>query len=241
MTEFVPVSSSGHIVLLQNLFGLESSLSLNVFLHFGTLIAVVIAFWAEIKKIITFEKGYRKLAVLILISTIPAAIIGVLFQDFFESIFSSVKVVAFMLIITGLLLWLSDRIDGGEKVKNMTWDDAIFIGLAQALAIFPGISRSGATIVGGLFKGLNRRLAARYSFLLSIPVISGATLLEGIALYQSDLANINSFNLLAGTLAATISGYFAIKILLWLIRKKRLSFFAYYCWLLALIILLFIV
>ncbi len=227
--------------MLQRLFGLEASLSLNIFLHFGTLIAVIILFWAEIKKIITLQKGYRRFALLILISTIPAAIIGVLFQDFFARIFSSVKVVAFMLIITGLLLWLSDRIDGGEKVKNMTWVDAIFIGLAQALAIFPGISRSGATIVGGLFKGLNRRLAARYSFLLSIPVISGATLLEAINLSQKDLAKISSLNLLVGTLTATISGYFAIKILLWLIRTRRLSFFAYYCWLLALIILVFIV
>ena len=239
LTEFIPVSSSGHLIILQNLLGIKSNLTLNVFLHFGTLIAVIIAFWPDIKKIISLQKGYKKLAVLLIIGTIPAGLIGFFGEDFFEAIFSSVKVVGFMLIITGLLLWLSDRISGSETVKNMRCSDAIFIGFAQALAIFPGISRSGATIAGGLFKGLNRRLAARYSFLLSIPIITGATLVKSVDLYQAGLNNINNLELLLATLSASISSYFAIKILLSLIKMKKLSFFAYYCWLLALIILLF--
>ena len=241
ITEFIPVSSSGHLVLFQNLFGMESSLTLNVFLHFGTLVAVVIVFWSDIKKLITLQPGYRKLAFLIIIGTIPAGVIGVLFEDFFEEIFGSVQIVGFMLIITGLLLWISDRISDTEKeVKDMDGIDAVVVGFAQALAIFPGISRSGATIVGGLFKGLNRELAARYSFLLSIPVIGGATFLEAITLYQQGPGDIGGFNLFIGTLASVISGYFAIKVLLWLVKAKQLSYFAYYCWLVALIILIFI-
>ncbi|MGM0502153.1 MAG: undecaprenyl-diphosphate phosphatase [Bacillota bacterium] len=240
LTEFLPVSSSGHLVIFQHFFNINEGLTLDVFLHFGTLVAVVIAYWEDIVDIITFKSEYRKFTYYILLGSVPAGVIGILYQDQIEGIFSSVKMVGFMLIITGVLLWLSDRISNQQRqMKEMTVSDSVIIGCAQAFAILPGVSRSGSTIVAGLFKGLDRKLAAKYSFLLSVPVIGGATLLQVVDLTQEGFGAFGPLEIFSGTLAAAISGYFAIKLLVKLINQEKLSIFAYYCWGLALIIILF--
>ncbi|WP_408954898.1 undecaprenyl-diphosphate phosphatase [Natroniella sp. ANB-PHB2] len=239
LTEFIPVSSSGHLVLFQHLFGVQERLTLNVFLHFGTLISVVIVFWSDIIKIVKLKPKYRKLTFYLLLGTIPAGVIGVLFEDYFEQLFSSVTFVGFMLLITGLLLWLSDRVELKRRnLDEMKVSDSLIVGFAQAVAILPGISRSGATIVTGLFKGLDRKLAARYSFLLSIPVIAGASLIQAVDLVRMGMGEIGLLELTLGTVTSAVSGYFAIRLLLKLINQERLSIFAYYCWTLAILIIL---
>ncbi|MGM0409912.1 MAG: undecaprenyl-diphosphatase UppP [Bacillota bacterium] len=241
VTEFLPISSSGHLVLFQHFMNIEEGLTLNVFLHFGTLLAVILVFWDDIIGMVTLRKEYRKLTYFVIIGSVPAGIIGVLFEDLFERLFSTVTVVGFALLLTGFFLWLSDRIEIGEKdVEQMTIKDSLIVGFAQALAIIPGISRSGSTIVGGLFKGLNRKLAAKFSFLLSVPVIGGATLLKVKDLISVGMGNISIIELLLGTISAAIAGYFSIRLLLKLINQEKLSIFAYYCWILGVAIILFL-
>ena len=241
VTEFLPISSSGHLVIFQHFMYIEEGLTLNVFLHFGTLVAVTIVFWKDILGMITLKKDYRKLTYFVIIGSIPAGIIGILFEDIFEEIFSTVTVVGVALIITGFLLWFSDRIDTKEKeLKEMNLRDTMVVGFAQAFAIIPGISRSGSTIVAGLFKGLNRKLAAKFSFLLSIPVIGGATLLKVRDLVTVGMGNTSLIEIGVGTLSAAIAGYFSIKLLLNLINKEKLSVFAYYCWLIGFAIIIFL-
>ncbi|MBF8437338.1 undecaprenyl-diphosphatase UppP [Halanaerobiaceae bacterium Z-7014] len=238
ITEFIPISSSGHLVIFQHFMEVDGGITLNVFLHFGSLLAVAYVFREEIIGIITLKEKYRRLTYFIIVGSIPAGVIGILFEDFFEEVFSTLTVVGFALLVTGSLLWLSDKVNTRERpLENMKWGDAIFVGIAQALAIFPGISRSGSTIVGGLFKGLNRELAARFSFLLAMPVIGGATLLQARNIFSIGLDGITAVELTAGTIASTIASFFAIKVLLILIRKEKLSIFAYYCWVLGLTII----
>ena len=241
LTEFLPVSSSGHLVIFQKLFNInDEALTLEVFLHFGTLIAVMIAYWDDIVEIITFKPEYRNFTYYILLGSVPAGVIGILYKDIIERVFDEIIIVGFMLLITGVLLWLSDRIRSQDRdMEDMNSFDSIIVGCAQAFAILPGVSRSGSTIVAGLFKGLDRKLAAKYSFLLSIPVIGGATLLESFDLMKEGFGTLGPVELVSGTIAAAIAGYFAIKLLVKLVNQERLSLFAYYCWGLGLIIILF--
>ena len=240
ITEFLPVSSSGHLVIVQHFFNIQEGLTLDVFLHFGTLLAVVVVYWDDIIGMITFKPEYRKLSYYVILGSVPAGVIGILFKDLFEKLFSTLTVVGFALLVTGLLLWLSDRIAIEERsLDDMNISDVIVVGFAQAFAIIPGISRSGSTIVGGLFKGLDRKLAAKYSFLLSVPVIGGATLLQTKDLFTVGLGNITIIELVVGTLSAAIAGYMSIKLLLKLINQEKLSIFAYYCWMIGLIIIFF--
>ncbi len=240
ITEFLPISSSGHLVIFQHFMDIKEGLTLDIFLHFGTLLAVILVFWKDVKGMITFRKEYRKLTYYILVGSIPAGLIGILFEDVFERLFTNITIVGFALLVTGTLLWLSDRVQNEERnLKKMKLSDALVIGFAQAFAIIPGISRSGATIVGGLFKGLERKLAAKFSFLLSIPVIAGATLLEARNLFRTGPGSITAGEILSGTLTAALAGYFSIKLLLKLIQQEKLSIFAYYCWLLGTGIIIF--
>ncbi|MCG8516331.1 MAG: undecaprenyl-diphosphate phosphatase [Halanaerobiales bacterium] len=240
LTEFLPVSSSGHLVLFQSLFGIESDqLTLEVFLHFGTLLPIIIIFRKDIIDIILFKKEKRQLTWLIIIGMIPTGLIGFFLKDFFAGLYSSVSLVGFMLLITGLLLYLAERLGHNRKsLAEMNGVNAGLIGIAQGIAIIPGISRSGITIVAALLQGLDRESAARYSFLLSIPVIFGAGLLETKDVLASGLEGLSWLMLAAGTTAAAISGYFAIKYLLHILKKGRLSIFSYYCWTIGLLILL---
>jgi undecaprenyl-diphosphatase len=250
LTEFLPVSSSAHLVFVPEILKVQSSLAFDTILHVGTLVAVVGYFWKDIIHMLKsffaslmdiprrqFRKGlqedqFKKLAWFIIIGSIPAGLAGILFKDFFESLFSDVIAVGFFLIITGLLLWGSEMISRKVKdktsLKKMTVKNSLIIGIAQAFSIAPGISRSGATISTGLFLGLERELAARYSFLLSIPAILGAALVQAKDI--SSVLDISTAATIAGFLAAVISGYIAIKIVLKLIKERNLLIFAYYCW-----------
>lgn len=257
LTEFLPISSSGHLVLVPEIMGVKSSLAFDTLLHVGTLVAVVTYFWSDIVHMIrsfissltdipggNFRHGieedpFKRLAWMVITGTVPAGLAGVLFKDFFESLFSSIAAVGFFLIVTGLLLWASERISSRirEKlpVEKLGVRDSLIIGGAQALAIAPGISRSGATISAGLFLGFERELAARYSFLLSIPAILGAAIIQ-----VKDISagmDLLGASMIAGFVASAVSGYIAIKFLLKLIRERDLYVFAYYCFALGLLIL----
>jgi undecaprenyl-diphosphatase len=260
LTEFLPVSSSGHLVLFQHLFGLkEAELFFDVCVHLGTLLAVIVVFRQEIKNIIlalmrllssstskkialqkTESDRDLKMALLIVIGSIPTAVLGFLFRGIADRLFSSAFIAGLMLMLTGLLLWITrwaathvDR-SGTDRV---TPKNAVIIGVVQGLAIIPGISRSGSTISIGLLLGINRETAARYSFLLSIPAIIGAGLLslkEGFS--QTDLA-IQISMLGAGT--AALVGYGALKSLLHVVKKGHLHLFAPYCWLVGILAIVF--
>lgn len=240
LTEFLPVSSSGHLVIFQQFFGMETEqLTLEVFLHFGTLIPVFIIFWQDIKDILSFKKEKRRLTYLILIGIIPTGLMGFYLHDFFTRMFSSLLLVGFMLLITGFILFLSEKIVVVTKdINDLKEHNAIIIGIAQGMAMLPGISRSGSTIVASLFQGLNREDAARYSFLLSIPVILGASLLEAKEAMSVGLIDISVVQLILGTIAAAFSGYFAIKCLLQVLKKGSLLVFSYYCWTIGILIIL---
>jgi undecaprenyl-diphosphatase len=208
LTEFLPVSSSGHLVFFQSLFGLEEPLIFfDVMLHLGTLLAVVIYFRKDICEIVqglgaVLKKRHKnppqvKLFLLIVLASIPTGLMGILFKDWFESFFSKPKWVGGMLLITGSVLWLTRWAKKeGKPLGRMRWFDAILIGIAQGIAIIPGISRSGATISVGLFCGLDRELSGKFSFLLSIPAILGATLLD-------EMKKVNSGGALWTTLIGT--------------------------------------
>jgi undecaprenyl-diphosphatase len=243
LSEFLPISSSGHLVLAEEILHYtQGGLAFEVFVHFGTLLAVIWVFRKDIAmmilslpfifninsdKISQEQRDYAKMDWLIIIGSIPAAVIGLLFEDQIESLFESHLLVLFMLFVTGLIMWSSRYTH--EKRSDIKASHSILIGIAQAFAIIPGISRSGSTIVTGLWLGIDRNKVARFSFLLSAPVIFGATLVKFKELAEAPPASHQILSLALATLAAAISGYFAIVLLLKIIQKKRLEWFGVYC------------
>lgn len=241
-TEFLPISSSGHLVLIPAIFGLsQPSLTLIAIAHEGTLLAVLIYFrrelWQIIKAVITglfqkdpFGSDDARLGWLIVLGSIPAAIAGLLLEDYFERVFGSPTSAAFFLLVTALLLVIAERIITGEKKLNqMTWIDTVIIGIFQMFALIPGISRSGSTITAGIWRGFDRGIAARYSFLLGIPAILGAGLLSLANLLGSGDISSQWPSLLAAFTAAAIVGYACIYFLLTWLRSHKLYIFAVYC------------
>src|SRR5574344_2045765 len=255
LTEFLPVSSSAHLVFIQHLLGLtDSSIAFDVLLHVGTLVAVVVyffkdiclmiyAFFLSLKDLFTgkFMKGvkeepYKKLAWLVIIATIPVGVVGLLFNDAVTALFSGITIPAFFLLITGVLLYVSQRMKTGEiDESNIGLKESIIMSCGQAIAVMPGLSRSGTTIAAGLFSGLDKEFAAKFSFILSIPAILGAALVQLKYLPAID-ANIGAY--IAAFIVAAISGYLAIKFLLKIIQEKSLDIFAYYCWIVGIIVLI---
>lgn len=251
LTEFLPISSSGHLVLVPSLFGWDvPSTSFDIMLHLGSLVAVVVYFWRELLELVAafFQEGEtarsrRRLTYLLALGTIPAVIVGALFERTFEDFFMDPTAVAGFLLVTGaLLIGTGILIETGEDVgahkrsmEGMRSKEAVYIGLMQAMAIAPGISRSGATIAMGLFIGLRREDAARYSFLLSIPVIAGAALFS--LRHGFDAGGEGAGALAAGFLAAAVFGFAAVKFLLSFVRNHSLRVFAYYCWVTGLFVL----
>ncbi len=248
ISEFLPISSSGHLVIVPHLLGVETGLAFDVILHVGTLVAIFTFFWKDIINIIKgfivsiinltegfdkFKDGLRRVpeerfAWLILIATIPTGIIGLLFNNAVETIFRGTVFVGLFLIITGIILYYSERHSSGNITeKDMSFKQAITIGICQGIAVLPGISRSGATIASGLCLGLNREYAARYSFLLSVPAVVGAAVFK-----VKDLTIIDATTtvLVAGFLSSVIFGYLSIKLLMKMIEGWSLDIFAYYCW-----------
>jgi undecaprenyl-diphosphatase len=240
LTEFLPISSSGHLVLAERLLGLRGAdLAFVVFVHFGTFLATVTAFWPEVWRMLasggrfvvgrgTSGDPHLRLLGLILVASVPAAMVGLLFEKGVERAFSNPALVSAMLLITGLLLWLTRYVRVGERIMSIR--AAILVGCAQALAILPGISRSGATIGAALFQKVDRSRAVEFSFLLALPAICGASALKTVQLCRTSLPSATLTSLILGALAAYISGYLAIKVLLRVVRKGKLHFFAIYCW-----------
>lgn len=254
LTEFLPVSSSGHLVLFQNLFGLkEPEIFFAVSIHVGTLVAICVFFFKDLREIATTlfsastwsvgenglweslcQKPEMRLLGLIFVGTMPTVFMGLLVRPVAEKVFSSVQIVGIMLFITGLLLWLTRRLKReGRDVSRFTIWDALCIGTIQGVAILPGLSRSGVTIAVGLFRGLDRETAARYSFLLSIPAILGAMALELGGAMATEFPPARA--VLLGTVIAAVVGYAALRVLINIVKKGDLYAFAPYCWLLGVV------
>ena len=254
LTEFLPVSSSAHLVFAQKLLGVESSLAFDVFLHLGTLIAVLWFFRWDIIKMIKswwfsigdilqgrFKEGfkedpYKRLAWYVILATIPVGIVGVLFEDSIDSLFAGeLYVPAFFLFVTGTILYLSQRMTSGNvNLNNISAKESLFMGLGQACAILPGLSRSGTTIAAGLTIGLEKEFAAKFSFILSIPAIFGAFIFQIKDIGSAMGANF--LPIIIGFVASIIAGYLAIKWMLNLIQNRNLDIFSYYCWAISIIV-----
>lgn len=238
LTEFLPVSSSGHLAIAQHFMpGFEPpGLLFEVMLHLGTMLAVILYFWRDLALLATawFRSGeeamlYRRLFLLLILASVPTAIIGLTFKDFFTGLFDNIAVVSLMLLVTGTVLFLSERFRHQERgEKELTVMDALFAGTVQGAAIIPGISRSGSTIAALLIKGVDGATAARFSFLMALPAVLGAALLELSEVGGNLGGDLPAY--LAGTGVAFFSGMLAIRFLLAVIRKRRLFAFAIYCW-----------
>ena len=257
LSEFLPISSSGHLVIAEYVLNFNiGGLAFEVFVHFGTLLAVLWVFRKDIIQLVLNipsifrlnsatlpeeKKYYARLGLLIVLGSIPAAVVGLFFEDAIEQIFESHLIALIMLFITGIIVWSSRYTH--ESKKDLNVFQAVLIGIAQAFAILPGISRSGSTIVTGLWLGIPRDLAARFSFLLSTPVIFGASLLKTKDVLTTPLPENELWLVVAASVAAMISGYFAILWLLNIIRKQKLEWFGVYCMIISIVglIILFLV
>ncbi|MBM4255325.1 MAG: undecaprenyl-diphosphate phosphatase [Deltaproteobacteria bacterium] len=240
LTEFLPVSSSGHLVLAQALLPnlSQPGVVFEVTLHLGTLVAVCLYFrkdlWAMAVSLVAPQEEKttedRRLLWLVILGTLPTVMIGLLFRKQFESMFTDLRGAGIWFVITGLLLFLTDRVaTKGRQLSEMTIRDALVIGIAQGLSIIPALSRSGSTIATGILLALDRTLLVRYSFLLSIPAVLGAFILEVVAHRDELLQGFDPLTYGIGTIAAGIVGYWSISVLLNMTRSRRLSVFAYYC------------
>ena len=261
LTEFLPVSSSGHLVIIPYLLSWEQpGLTFDVAVHFGTAMAIVSYFAGDLWWLATRSIGIgtdaeantraRRTILLLAIGTVPAATIGFLLEEQFEEAFTEPRLAAAMLLVTGALLWIAEMVrrrrvaaadgvdvaqvapanDRGRNESTTDVTDATVIGLAQALAILPGISRSGATIAAGMVRGLSREGAARFSFLLAIPVIMGATIVKLVDLLGAETTEqvFSNSEILAGTVTAAVSGFLGLRFLLRLVVNEDLLGFARY-------------
>lgn len=239
LTEFLPISSSGHLVLFQKLFGLEKGvLTFDVAVHFATLIAVVWIFREDVIGMI--KKPFSKLTLLVVAGTIPTVIIALVFKDQIERIFESGVTLGFEFLLTGFVLWFAENIRSKNKgLENTSYVDAAVMGTAQAIAILPAVSRSGLTLAGALMRGLNREFALKLSFLISIPAILGATLfdLKDTIGAAGAAEQIGLWPLVIGMLVAGISGYLSIKFMLKIFSKTSLKIFSYYVFALGILII----
>lgn len=259
LAEFLPISSSGHLALLQQAFGIHEDkvLLFAVLLHVGTLISVFIVYWKDIWELIVelcltirdlctgkglrlAERPIRKLGVMIIVATIPTAIIGLVFSDFFDSLYNSVIPIGVGLIITGFLLIFAEKKgEGNCGIQQMNFRNAIFVGLVQGVAICPGISRSGSTLFGSLICNLDRKFAVKFVFLISIPSILGSAVLEAPAALEAGVTAAEVGPVLVGMLVAAVSGLVAIKTMIKIVSDKKLSYFSYYVWALGLFVVLY--
>lgn len=238
LTEFLPVSSSGHLALGQAILGIQTGdVSFEIMVHFGTLLAVVTVLRTRIAELVAGclrrETEAWRMVLLLGIGTVPAGVIGLTMKRMIEGVFADPAAVAGLLLVTGVILW-STRFTTKQRTR-ITWVDAITIGIAQAFAILPGISRSGSTIAMGMWRNVDSREAATFSFLLSIPVILGATVLQMRDLIAQPPGTDALWVLVIGALIAYASGVFAIRWLLALLGGGKLGHFAYYCWTVGLI------
>ena len=249
IAEFLPISSSGHLAFFQEVVGIldgEENLFFDVLLHLGTLVAVFVAYWAEIKALVLefftmvgmrkLPKGQkpdrlsRRMILFIILATLPLFLILPV-KDYVEGLYTNAMFIGCAFLVTGLLLFLSDRLSHGNKdIKNATVADVLLVGVGQALATVPGISRSGTTISAGLSRGFSREFAVKFSFLMSIPAVLGANILSLIDAIGEGIDWGLMPMYLAGVAAAAISGYLAIRLLKYISQKGSFGGFNYYCW-----------
>lgn len=250
VAEFLPISSSGHLALLQYFFGMENTDNLfNILLHFATLLAVCVVYFQDIAEMVTeffamigdILKGKRskgnppearRLILLLIVGTLPLFVV-LLVKDYVEALGNSPVFVSCALLVTGCILFFSDRMGSGRKTaRNATLKDVLLVGIAQGLATVPGISRSGSTISAGMACGFDRKFAVRYSFLMSLPAVLGATLLEVVDVVQSGVGIPEGMlpKYLLGMAISSVVGYFSIKLVNLLATKGKFGAFAYYCW-----------
>lgn len=239
LTEFLPISSTGHLYLGRMLVGLqEAGLFLDTMLHIGTFIALIV-FYKEVLFSL-LRRPFSRLTLLLFVGTIPAVVVGLLFQDFFDSITKSGNTIGWEFFVTGAFLWFADQAKKGMKtLEEISIKDSFFIGCFQALAIFPAASRSGLTIAGALFCKIEKETAAYFSFLLSIPAIFGAISLQSVELFQGNVPPISFMSLFLATLSSAIFGYIAVKWMIQFVKNYSLKIFAIYVWALGAILLIF--
>lgn len=259
LAEFLPISSSGHLALLQHFFGIEgdSVLVFAVLLHMGTLVSVFIVYWRDVVELFAelvacikdiaagkgprfYSNPTRKLGLMIIIATIPTAIIGLLFNDTFESFYSRMGVVGAGLLLTGTILWVAERFGKNDKgIEEMSFVHAIIVGVMQGLAITPGVSRSGSTLFGGLIGGLNREFAVRFAFLISIPSILGSFVMELPDAIKMGTQGVSWGPVIVGMIVSAVSGLVAIKAMIKIVSGKKLTMFSFYTWTLGIIVIVY--
>lgn len=269
LAEFLPVSSSGHLVILKEIMGvnLESGgMFFDIMLHFGTLLAIFVAFWRDIRHMVVegvhiivdffanigiligncfghprafrpvIRSSYRKFVMLVIVSTIPTGILGILFKDTVELAGTMIAVPGVCLLITAAFLVIADMTESGEKrPREATYFDAGLVGVAQGLATMPGLSRSGTTITACLLCGFDKKFAVKYSFIMSIPAVLGAVLLEVKDLGSQPIASADILPCILATVIAAVVGYLAICFMMRLIRGRKYKYFAVYCFLMGMV------
>ena len=258
LTEFLPVSSSGHLAIIQNLFHIntDGGLLFDVLLHLGTLIAIFLVFWKDIVKLvieffgiigdffrrfsdpdlIVLSSAYRKFVLLIIVSTIPTGILGYVGRHFVSYESTTLIIPGIGLIITSVLLFICDRIgDGRNGIKKISYLNAFEIGMAQGVATIPGISRSGATISICLMLGIKKETAVKYSFIMSIPAVIGAAILEikDVGGMTVNVSTVIAY--VVGMIVSAVVGYFAIRFMIGVVRRKRYIYFSIYCMVIGLV------
>lgn len=263
VAEFLPISSSGHLAIMKHILHIETDTGLlfDVLLHMGTLVAIFVAFWKDIKELIvegfkilgaffanigigifnlrskekkTYRKvistPYQRFVMLVIISTLPTVAIGFLLKDAFEMAGTILLVPGLALILTSILLMIADRVKTGKKTEvDASYKDAGVVGLAQGIAILPGLSRSGTTITACLLAGFDRSFAVKYSFIMSIPAVLGAMVLEMKDFSMDMISQNDLINYMVGTLVACVVGYICIKTMLVIVRGKKFTVFSIYC------------
>lgn len=259
LAEFLPISSSGHLALLQYFFDVsaENVLPFAVLLHFGTLVSVFIVYWKDIVELIRelcavisdIFRGrglrinanpVRRLGFMIIVATIPTAVIGLLFNDAFAALYLSLVSIGIGLLITGTILFVAERMSRSNKtVKEMKFRNAVFVGIMQGIAICPGISRSGSTLFGGLISGLNKEFAVKFAFLISIPSILGSVIMEAPDAFREGMDISLIGPVAVGVVVSALSGLFAIKAMIKLVSNKRLIGFSVYTWVLGIAVIIY--
>ena len=235
ITEWLPISSSGHLVIFQELFGFGTDVAFDVLLHLATLIVILAVFWKDVLAIIKSVFSTRwdensKLLFYILLASIPTAVFGLVFHDWLIGLFSNLLLLGVFFIVNGIILFLTRF---AKASRQLNWRRSIVMGVAQGLSIIPSISRSGATVSAGMFLGIRKENLIKFSFLMAIPAIIGAFILEA-----KNLTLTNPLPLILGSLTAMIVGYFALKLMIKTIEKGKLHYFAYYCLVLGILILI---
>jgi undecaprenyl-diphosphatase len=250
LSEFLPISSSGHLALLEYFFGIDEDrvLAFAALLHLGTLFSIFFVYYKELGALLlelcaVFRDIFtrrgprvnacetRRLGFMIIVATIPTAIIGLLLRDLFSGLYNSLVAIGVGLLITGFILIFSERAAKGAKdVYGIGFRHAFLIGIMQSVALCPGISRSGSTIAGGLFSGMKREFAVRFAFFISIPSVIGAIILEAPEAFGAGVESAMLPALGAGVVVSTLSGFFAIKTMIRVVSKGKLRYFSFYTW-----------